>query len=136
VVRDVALHSGGRLEGRVVNADGQPTATQVVVYDQHGKEAGSATSDADGVFVVQGLRAGAYHVATSAAALPCRCWADRTAPPSAVDRVLLVQDPAVLRGQRPFHDFLFSPPVLIGVLIAAAIAIPIAVHNSQDDDAS
>jgi hypothetical protein len=42
--------------------------------------------------------------------------------------VLVVADSAVARGQRPIGEILCNP-VLIGLLIAAAIAIPIAVHN-------
>jgi hypothetical protein len=47
----------------------------------------------------------------------------------------MVAGEGVERGQRPFSDLL-SGPLLIGLLIAAAVAIPIAIHNSQDDDAS
>lgn len=41
-------------------------------------------------------------------------------------------------GPNPFCGILGNEPVMIGLLVAAAIAIPIAVHNSQadSDDAS
>ena len=34
---------------------------------------------------------------------------------------------------RPLTDAIFSTPTLIVLMIAAAIAIPIAVHNANDD---
>jgi hypothetical protein len=62
----------------------------------------------------------------------CRCWAAGTAPPAAQGEVLLVPIGLVERGQRPIGEILANP-ILIGLIIAAAIALPIAVHNSKDD---
>jgi hypothetical protein len=133
-VHDVALQAGGRLVGRVVDATGQPAATRVVVVDQAGIERASTHSNERGEFSVAGLSAGVYLATTSNAAVACRCWAVRTAPPSAQSQLLLVDDPLVARGQRPIGDLLCCPPLLLTALVVAAIAIPIAVHNAQDDD--
>jgi len=38
----------------------------------------------------------------------------------------------LMHGQQPFSA-IFTNPLFIGLVIAAAIAIPIAVHNSQSD---
>ena len=51
--------------------------------------------------------------------------------PQLQSRYLLSPNQQIQRGQRPIADFL-SGPVLIGLVIAAAIAIPIAIHNSKD----
>jgi hypothetical protein len=126
------LTEGGRLDGRVVDAAGQPTATQVVILDRSGQTVATTVSDEAGSFAFLGLAAGSYHIATMGAAVPCRCWAHGTAPPVATNRVLLVEDPTLARGQRPIGELLFCPPVLWSLIIAAAIIIPIAVHNSQD----
>jgi hypothetical protein len=104
--------------------------------DEMGREIGSTRSDVDGQFLIAGVPAGVYQVATSNAAVPCRCWAEGTAPPAAVERLLLVEEETIVRGQRPFRELIFSPPVILATLIIAAIAIPVAIHNSQDDDAS
>jgi len=47
----------------------------------------------------------------------------------------VVADQQVVRGQQPFSA-IFTNTLFIGLVIAAAIAIPIAVHNSQDDQPS
>jgi hypothetical protein len=39
----------------------------------------------------------------------------------------------VERGQRPFSDLFFADPLLVGLVVAAAIAIPIAVSSSRND---
>jgi len=51
----------------------------------------------------------------------------------ALNQLLVVSDSSVERGQRPIGELFCSPPFLIGALIVAAIVIPIAVHNAQDD---
>jgi hypothetical protein len=45
---------------------------------------------------------------------------------------MMVSSPQLVRGQQPISA-VFSNPLLIGLIIAAAIAIPVAIHNSQDD---
>ena len=40
------------------------------------------------------------------------------------------------RGQRPLSplgSLLLSDPVILGLVVAGAIAVPIAIHNSQND---
>jgi hypothetical protein len=89
------------------------------------------TTDAEGHFQFTGVRAGVVRLGNDEAGLAVRCWTHGTAPPSAIKSVLLSPNEEILRGQRPIADFL-SGPVLIGLIIAAAIAIPIAIHNSKD----
>jgi hypothetical protein len=40
-------------------------------------------------------------------------------------------EPLAVRGQGPLSELLTYDPVLVGIIIAAAIAIPVAVHNSK-----
>ena len=54
-----------------------------------------------------------------------------TAPPAANDRLLLVTESNVTRGQQPINRLV--DPLLLGVIIAGAVAIPIAVRNSNND---
>ena len=132
-VRDIALGSNGRMSGQLLDAQGHARANQVVVMHRPGAEARQTQTDQNGRFQFIGLTGGTYQVATVDSAAVCRCWAERTAPPAARQEVLLVSGEGVERAQYPFSDMLFSAPVLIALVIAAAIAIPIAVHNSQDD---
>ncbi len=64
-----------------------------------------------------------------------RLWAPRTAPPAAQQRVLLVSDSKVVLGQNCGGNALgwLANPWVLGGLVAAAIAIPLAVANSDDD---
>ena len=78
------------------------------------------------------MNAGLCRIEYGGSVLACRCWSPRTAPPAATNELLLITGDPVERGQRCIGD-LFSGPVLIGLIIAAAVVIPIAVHNSQKD---
>lgn len=129
-INDVELMSGGTLAGQVVDSAGQPLAGVAIVVRQSTGEPITSRSDHDGRFRLSGLAAGVSQVAFGENAIACRCWSPNTAPPLAAKEVLLTASESVERGQRPIADLL-SGPVLIGLIIAAAIAIPIAVHNSQ-----
>ena len=58
-----------------------------------------------------------------------------TAPPAASQSLLLVKDGETIRGQQPIAN-LFTSPLVIGLVLAAAIAIPIAVNNSSKSNSS
>jgi hypothetical protein len=131
-VRDIVLGADGSLSGQVLDHQGHPQANQIVLIQQPGQQPRQTVSDAQGRFIVPNVRAGVYHLAADGSVFLCRCWATGTAPPAARDEVLLVPTGFVERGQRPIGEILANP-LLIGLIIAAAIAIPIAVHNSKDD---
>ena len=56
-----------------------------------------------------------------------RAWAARTAPPSSNRAALIVIGDDAVRGQMPLKDFFASDAVIIGALVVALIAVPIAV---------
>jgi hypothetical protein len=74
-------------------------------------------------------------VAAESACL-CRGWAPGTAPPVAVEQLLVTSSDVVVRAQYPFSHLIFGDPILIGAAIAGAIAIPIAVANSKSESPS
>jgi hypothetical protein len=41
----------------------------------------------------------------------------------------------IARGQQPICDLLTNP-LVIGLVVAAAIAIPVAIHNADNDSPS
>lgn len=131
VTRDIDLGRTQQLRGQLVNRDGKPLANQRVIALQGETTPMQTTTDRSGRFVFVGLKAGIYQVQAENCLALCRCWSDQTAPPAAVTELLLVSDDQAVRGQRPFAEIL-SGPILIGLIIAAAIAIPIAIHESQD----
>lgn len=101
VATDVALGEGGVLTGHVIDHQGAAKAeTQVAVYYQS-KAVATTTTDANGRFVIGGLREGSHQVASGKQVTVCRFWKSSTAPPSALSKVMLVENGAVARGQSP-----------------------------------
>jgi hypothetical protein len=129
-MHDIALGRAGTLSGQLIDESGVPLASQRIIARGGAGQPIAAVSDRDGRFTLTGLRGGLYEISTERSSLACRCWTPNAAPPRALKEVLLVAERDVERGQRPIADLL-TGPVLIGLIIAAAIAIPIAVHNSQ-----
>ena len=131
IVVDVALGTGGELFGQVVDADGRPVAgTQVAILNQTKNQVTRWPTDRAGRFVARNMSGGLHQLQTPNGLLVCRCWVVRTAPPASTNQLLIIDDARIARGQRPIGELL--TPIVIGLLIATAIAVPIAVHNSQD----
>ena len=133
LVRDIALDTGGMLSGVVVDGSGKPTSKPIEVTTQTGQLVTRAASSTDGRFSITGLRGGVYRLATPETSIVCRLWSPGAAPPVAAKQLLVISDPSVARGQRPIGELFCSPPFIVGALLVAAIVIPIAIHNSQDD---
>lgn len=136
MVGDVALGPGGQLRGQVIDAGGNPLAGQSIAISRAGQIVGHAVTDEGGRFTVAGLRGGLYHISTANGAGVYRLWTASAAPPVASEVLVLVAGENILRGQEPggLGDFLLSPQgfILAGI-IAAAIAIPIAIHNARNE---
>jgi hypothetical protein len=130
VTRDVKLGAASDLRGQLVDKNGVRLAKRIVVAVHADKTSLETVSDANGQFRFAGAKPGMYQIASERSYQVCRCWAVDTAPPKASPELLMVEGDVTLRGQRPIGELL-SGPVLIGLIIAAAIIIPIAVHNSQ-----
>ena len=143
-VVDIALADGGALVGRLVNAQGvAQSGVEVIISQPQAATAFAATTNDDGWFVVRDLRGGVYQLQTDQASCVCRAWADETAPPSAQRGILLVNDPNVIAGQWQPGTLgtlladtkaTLTHPLVVGGIIATAVAVPVAIHNSKDDD--
>ena len=133
-VPDVRLDDAGQLQGMVVDGQGHGLAATRVLVSRVGDGPTRVTvTDADGRFTVGELKGGTYRLQTSEGTSVCRIWTLDAAPPRAARSVLVVNDRLVQRGQRPIRELFTSDPILVATLVAAAIAIPIAVHKSRDD---
>ncbi len=132
---DVRLDEHGAIHGRVLDAAGQGLAERPVVLQQVGGAVFRAQTDAAGRFVLQQVSGGVHQLTTGHGTVTCRVWTHTAAPPSATDQLTVVAGEPVVRGQQPF-SCIFTNPLFIGLVVAAAIAIPIAVHNAQDDQPS
>jgi len=135
-IPDIALGDGGVLEGQVVDDRGAPLAATAVIISQETRETARTTTTKDGRFSVAGLQGGFYQISTQRGSGTYRLWTQEAAPPAARQMATLVAEPQVTRGQMPLSHCFQTKSFLIGAIIAAAIAIPIAVHNSSDDDDS
>jgi len=130
-VYDVGLDPEGALHGFVVDAQGAPVAGTCVVVRQTGREVARALTDASGRFWIRGLQHGAYQVATGPYATPFRAWSARTAPPHAKPSVRITLGREVVRAQRPLSELCCSDTLIITGLIAAMIAVPVVIHQSN-----
>lgn len=142
-VVDVGLRPGGRLSGRAVDPGGAPLAGAAVTVKRASGEVATTVTDRDGRFAVDGLRGGVYQVVAGPGCRIARLWMPGTAPPAAADQLLLVRPAETLLGQREAGPLLSSwehvkhwlaNPWFTGGLVAAAVAIPVIVHNANVDN--
>lgn len=131
-VVDVALRDGGLLVGQVVNDQGTPVASVPVSIRSQDRELALAKTGKEGYFAFKGLRGGVYQLVADRGHGVYRVWSPGTAPPAAQEGALLVNSDQVVRGQSGggFRSFITNPLVIAGI-VAAAIAIPVAIHNSH-----
>lgn len=128
---DVKLDHDGTLRGEVVDANGQRLAgAPVVLRGSDGKIANTVT-DQFGRFSASRLRSGTYEIVAGSAGGDYgvgvyQIWDSNMAPPSAHPGATV----RVVRGQGPLRSFLGNPWVILGI-IATAVAIPVAIHNSK-----
>ena len=131
-VIDVALDEGGTLHGQVVDAQGNPVVeTSVVIYHLD-RQIASAVTDPSGHFRVSGLRGGMYRVVTGQTTKVYRFWSPGTAPPSVRSGTLVVpsEEQALGQGHTRFWHVLRNP-WFVGAVVAAAIILPVALHDSD-----
>ena len=129
---DVRLDGQRLLRGTVVDTAGQPVAARPVVLQPPDGTVFNTQTDAAGGFVFRDVRGGVHRLVTGDRCVTCRVWTPAAAPPAAAGQLIVVAEPPVVRGQQPFSA-VFTNPLFIGLVVAAAIAIPIVVHNAQDD---
>ena len=134
VVEDVVLKAD-TLHGALVDQAGRGVEDAPVVIGQNGKQVAVLRTDAEGRFAAPGLKAGVYQVVSHGGAVVYRVWNENEAPAAAKQGVIHTVDPQVARGAH--HGGLLkllSNPIVLALIIAAAIAIPLALDD--DDDAS
>lgn len=140
---DVALHKDGLLIGQLVGASGKPSADATVRLTLADGRKAEAKTNADGGFAFKNVR-GVARLESDKTALMVRSWTSEAAPPSAAPAVLLVEGGEIARGQRyagPIANGtvshtkrLFANPLFVAGAVATAVAIPVAIHNADDDD--
>jgi len=113
--------------GQVVSTDGQPNAAVPVSLQYHGHEVAVVRTDETGYFAIKDVRGGLYTLQAPHATANYRVWNSSAAPPAASPAALLVTDNSVVRGQGIAGTL--NKPIVIGAIIATAIAVPVAISN-------
>ena len=131
-MHDVQLSADGRLTGIVVDVQGQMLKEIEVVLSLGGKEMAKQTTDTEGRFSFPNVKGGSYQLVTSAGVCGCRAWTAEAAPPSAARQIMIVHG-TIVRGQKPIREMFRTDPIFAAAILAAAIAIPIAIRESQSD---
>ncbi len=133
-VEAIPVRLGGDryLRGVVKTKAGQPAAGAPVVLGVRGKPVGRVIADDSGQFAFGPIKPGKYQVATRDAAAMLAVYSVAEAPVEAASNVEVSQQAMIARGQSP-SGFLTNP-WFIGLVVAAAIAIPLAIVLSDDDD--
>jgi hypothetical protein len=145
-VSDIMLAQGGLLTGQVLDEQMCPMAGADVAVSANGRTVAATVTDDHGSFAVAGLRGGFHQITTARAVQNCRLWPAGTAPPRATYEVRLVEGTGVVRGQwcapSMVNRFVRSAkvwatnPFVVGGVIAAAVAIPVALHNDHEGPSS
>lgn len=137
-VSDVRLHESGALLGQVVTPENRPVAGAKITLHSAGKELAVARSDKSGYFAFNGLSNGVYQLSSPKGQGTYRVWTHKAAPPAAHLGALVVDSDQVVRGQNSMRGFrnLMANPWFVAAVIAGAIAIPVATHNSKSAKAS
>ena len=133
---DVALRDGGILVGQAVDTTGNPLSEVPVSVWQSDREVAKAATNQAGWFVVKGLQNGTYQIVAGPAGGVYQLWTPNTAPPSARQSALVVAGGPRVRGQQgPLGHWLCCNPWILAGIVAAAVAIPVGIHNARSDRA-
>jgi hypothetical protein len=127
----VRLGSDRYLRGVAKTAEGKPAADVPVVLGVNGRVVGRVIADKEGKFAVGPLKPGKYQVATRDAVAMLAVHAPESAPQDSADTIEVSRPAMVARGQTPG---MLTNPWFIGLVVAAAIAIPLAIVLADDDD--
>ncbi len=139
LIGDVRLEDGAVFVGQVVTPEDTPMQGVEVSLVNGKQRLGTAKTNAKGYFAFRGLKNGVYQVSVGQDQMAYRVWSKETAPPSAHPGARIVVGKDVVRGQYAEGHFLkaaLSNPFVVGGLVATAVAVPIAIHNSHDEPAS
>lgn len=131
-VLDVALDAEQMLHGRVVDPSAVGVQQGQALLLRDGVAVGLVQADREGRFAIRMTQGGLYQMATDHEVVSFRAWTSGAAPPRAQREVVLTSG-GVIRGQQGQIPFVrHSPWVIVGV-VAAAVAIPIVLHNHRED---
>ena len=104
IIKDVELTRNGTLVGQVFTPEGRIVADAPVYLRYQGAPIAAARSNAEGRFLIEGVRGGAHEIVVGALNHPVRLWANGTAPKSATPTAVLSADEKIVRGQDTYYE--------------------------------
>ena len=129
---DATIQTNGFLYGQVVDEQGAPNAAHSVKVTRLTSPQGvvaTVYTDREGRFQVADVSGGVYSFQTGESADVYRLWTGGNQPPSAATQVRLVRRP--LGREHFFSNLGPGAWACIGVGVAAAIALPIALTRGH-----
>jgi hypothetical protein len=128
-ILDVSLQEGGTFLGQVIDAQGISLERVPVSLRGAAGELAATETNSQGYFAFRGLNNGLYQLVTPVGSGAYRTWLQGTAPPVARPGALIVAGGETVRGEGP--AFNKKHALILGGVIAAAVAIPIAVNGES-----
>ncbi|MBM82025.1 MAG: hypothetical protein CMJ78_15750 [Planctomycetaceae bacterium] len=130
---DVKLDEKGRLQGRLLNAQGVGLDGALVTISRGNREVARVVTDSNGTFSVPNLRGGLYMVRSVQSTQLFRVWPAKVAPPVATPTAVMVSKKPVVRGQIGVMDPMTA--IMLGASIAAVTlsAMNLAENNDIED---
>ena len=149
-VRDVRLSEDGILSLQLLTQEGQGISDVEVQVSYEDQQIASGKTKADGSVEFTGLRPGVHRISAGAGRETLRIWTHDTAPPKAVNRVAIVTDERVVRGQIGIftpdpnsppnsNGYTFGGqminPLLLGAVAVGTVAVVKVVDLEDEVDA-
>jgi hypothetical protein len=128
-ILDVSLQDGGTFVGQVIDAQGISLARVPVSLRGAAGELAATSTNSQGYFAFRGLNTGMYQLVTPVGSGAYRVWSKEVAPPAARPGALVIAGGETVRGEGP--AFNKKHAWILGGVIAAAVAIPIAVNGEK-----
>jgi hypothetical protein len=98
-IRDVRLNDEGMIQLQLLNSQGQGLSDVDVSLLFEDRTVATGTTDKNGSLAFKGLRPGIHVAQAGGGREILRLWNHDTAPPQAINRVAIVSDEKIVRGQ-------------------------------------
>ena len=132
-VVDLRVDKDGTFCGRLVTPRGNAVSGANVELMRNSDRIAAVKTDPNGYFVLPTPLPGVYHVSDGTWIQSIRIWASGTAPPAAIDQILIVAKEPIIAGQvSPLRYWMANPNVMLATA-AIAIAVPVLIYRPASD---
>ncbi len=130
----------GKLNGKLLDANGKPVEGAVVTVAKNGKEVARTVTKVDGSYTVTELSSGNHTISMAEGQFPVRLWSKAAAPAAAKDQFTVAQ--TAVRGQfvdgegYPIWSHVLPLAVAVAALVVGFVALDEAQDNNNNQPAS